>query len=242
MSVRRLVFGIILIIIGLWLWARAMEWIWWDFGDLLGFLLPIGLIVMGIWLMVRRKRQDDHIRATAELHQRQAETGSTSASAGSSSYASAQAPPPPPPPPPGQDQTQSQSTETGPSPGPEGRLKYSKGIGDIHIDCNGRDLHNVEVSMGIGDVEIRLHGGRLKKGLNRVIISGFIGDIRVYLPPDMPYFAHCSNAIGDIELAGRRASGFGNNLDGQSEEYESAEARLYIAANNFIGDIRVYRI
>ncbi len=238
MSVRRLVFGIVLIAIGLWLWARAMEWIWWDFGDLFGFLLPVGLIALGVWLMVRRKQQYDRIRAATAFHRHEAESGATG-SAGSSAFGS---PPPPPPPPPGDDREQAQSTYTGPSVDPEGRLRYSKGIGDLNIDCNGRSLRNVEISMGIGDVELRLHGGVLSKGLNRVIVSGFIGDIRIYLPPGMPYFAHCSNSVGDVELAGRRASGFGNNLDGQSEDYESAESRLYIAANNFIGDIRVYRI
>lgn len=239
MSVRRLVFGVILIAIGLWLWARAMEWIWWDLGDLMGFVVPIGLIALGIWLMVRRKQHDDRIRATSEFHRYQAESGATASTEGSAFNST---PPPPPPPPPGADAEQPRSTDTGRPDGSETRLRYSKGIGDLNIDCGGRSLRNVEVSMGIGDVEMRLHGGHLSNGLNRVIISGFIGDIRVYLPPDMPYFAHCSNSIGDIELAGRRASGFGNNLDGQSHDYESAQARLYIAANNFIGDIRVYRI
>lgn len=241
MSARRIVFGIILILIGLWLWARAMDWIWWDFGDLMGFLLPVGLIVLGLWLMVRRKQQDDRIHATAEFHRRQAEGGAT-ASAETPSLGSAPPPPPPPPPPSDSHGSQKQSTDAGPTMDPEGRLRYSKGIGDLSIDCKGRSLRNVEVSMGVGDIEMRLHGGRLSSGLNRVVISGFIGDIRIYLPPDMPYFGHCSNSIGGIDLAGRRASGFGNNLDGQSDDYETAEARLYIAANSFIGDIRVYRI
>jgi lia operon protein LiaF len=121
-----------------------------------------------------------------------------------------------------------------------GGLKFSKALGDLLIDCNGQDLKNVEVSFGIGDLEIRLQGGRLASGLNRMVVSGFIGDIRIYIPRDMPYLTHCSCSIGDIDLAGRRTSGFGNCIDSQSEDYDTAEAKLYLAVNNFIGDLRVY--
>ena len=110
------------------------------------------------------------------------------------------------------------------------------------IDLNGRSLVSVEMSTGIGDVEVRLHGAQLGRGLNRMVISGFIGDIRVFVPMDMPFFASCSNFIGDLELTDRRTSGFGNNIDFQTDDYSSAERKLYIAAHNFIGDIKVHKV
>jgi len=121
-------------------------------------------------------------------------------------------------------------------------MRYSKFLGDMYIDMNGVSLQNTEISLGIGDLEMRLHGGKLAPGLNRIVTSGFIGDLRVFMPKDMAYFVHCSNFVGDVEIAGRRASGLGNNLEGKSPDYDQAEEKIYIALNSFIGDIRVYTI
>ncbi len=94
--------------------------------------------------------------------------------------------------------------------------------------------------MGIGDTEIKLHGGRLARGLNRMIISGFIGDIRVFIPQGMPYQARCSNVIGDIDAGGQHTGGLSNTIESQSADYDTAELKLYVAANNFIGDIKLF--
>jgi lia operon protein LiaF len=123
-----------------------------------------------------------------------------------------------------------------------GRLRYSKLLGDMYINLDGRGIESVEVSAGIGDVEIKLHGVQLSEGLNRMVISGFIGDVRVFVPMDQAFCANCSNFIGDIELTDRRTSGFGNNIDFQTDDYPTAERKLYIAAHNFIGDIRVHKV
>ena len=124
----------------------------------------------------------------------------------------------------------------------DGKIKFSKLLGDMVIDLRDQPVQNVEVSMGVGDLEIRLHGAKLQGGLSRMIVSNFLGDIRILVPVGMAVFAHCSNFIGDIEVLGRRSSGFGNNLDAQSGDYAAAETRLYIAANLFIGDIRIYYV
>jgi predicted membrane protein len=46
--------------------------------------------------------------------------------------------------------------------------------------------------------------------------------------------------VGDIDVMRRRASGFGNSIDSQTANYDSSAMKLYIACNNFIGDIKVY--
>jgi len=127
-----------------------------------------------------------------------------------------------------------------PDAGAAGKTRYSKFIGDMYVDCSGVDLQNIEVSSFIGDVEIKLHGGQLAQGLNRMIVSGFIGDVRILVPDGMAVFTQSSNFIGDIEMMGRRSSGFGNSLGAQTRNYSEAESKLYVASNHFIGDVRVY--
>jgi len=147
----------------------------------------------------------------------------------------------PPVPPPGATDTGSTARiSASPDTGPSGRSRYTKFIGDIFVDCSGVELQNLEVSSFIGDIEVKLHGGRLARGLNRMIISGFIGDVRILVPEGMAVFTQSSNFIGDMELMGKRSSGIGNSLDAQTTDYSAAESKLYIASNHFIGDVRVY--
>ena len=97
----------------------------------------------------------------------------------------------------------------------------------------------MEVSFFIGETLVDLRKARLSPGLNRVIVSGFIGEVRVIVPSTVPLFVRCSNFAGDIAALGKRTSGFGNNLDAQNVMYSQSGSRLYIAVNNFVGDIVV---
>ncbi|HOD65305.1 MAG TPA: cell wall-active antibiotics response protein LiaF [candidate division Zixibacteria bacterium] len=251
MTGRRATFGIILILLGFLFLLNSLDVM--SVGEVLRYLVPLGFIALGIWLIIRRKQQDAAL-----------------------SFEAASAPPPPPPPSPSpagpapqtfwaHEGAQSTAAPAGDAPaggsadpaapagGPQfqspeygvmrdGKLRYSKLIGDLTVDLRDRAVQHVEVSMGIGDLEIRVHGARLEGGLCRMIVSGFVGDIRILLPPDMAVLAHCSNFIGDIDLLGRRVSGFSSNLDAQTANYAAAERRLYIAANSFLGDIKVYQV
>jgi len=242
----KLIWGIVLVSFGIILLGETTGAF--DIEDLLSTLLPIGMIVFGIFLIARRKKAVERTQQTPY-----------------------DVPPPPPPPPPprssepgrpaasGQDsdsetageQPQSSYDSSNYEPGREwkqpesdtaGKLKYSKTFGDMSIDFNGVTLQSAEVSAGIGDLEIRLQGCKLADGLNRLIISSFIGDIRIYASHDMPVFAHCSNFVGDIEVMGKRASGFGNSIDSQTANYEASTSKLYVACNSFIGDIKILGI
>ena len=239
MTTRKATFGLVLIALGLMLLLRSTGII--SVGEVSRFMVPMGFILLGVWMIVRRRHIDDHAR---------------------NHEATTAAPPPPgePPAPPfSQPQPEyfaeqtSHSDQPGGTGAPEqprviystyqrdgdGKLRFSKTVGDLHVDLAGQSIRNVAVSGVFGDVEIRLAGSILADGLNRLVVSGFIGELRILIPRDLEIFAHCSNFIGDIDLLGKREAGFGNNIDAQTAGYNGASKRLYIAASNFIGDIRV---
>ena len=220
MSNRTIVIGVILIVAGLALLGRTFDFFCFSFGDLTGFVFPVGLIAVGIWLMMRRRGQAQAAEASAGFFHQPDHT---------------------PPPPPDYTQEGARVSES-PERREAGKFRYSKFIGDMFVDCNDVELQNVEISNFLGDVEVKLHGGKLRPGLNRMIISGFIGDVRVLVPQGMAVFARSSNFIGDIEMMGQRSSGFGNSLDAQTPNYADSESKLYIASNHFIGDVRIYVI
>lgn len=243
MNKKTSIFGIILVLIGLVLLLNRFQI------HLFQFLLPGALIGVGIWL-IYRQRQKEHLfpPTSAGTYSGTMEPSTppyptygsvgapnTEGTAGPSGAGMT----------PGPDY---QASGTGPQTGratafPEfegGKVKYSKFLGDMFIECQNVNLQNVEISMFVGDLQVNLRGGKLAPGLNRMIISGFLGDIMVLVPRDIPVFVHCSGFVGDVDLFGRKTSGFGNTLDAQSPEYDTATSKLYIAANNFIGDVRVY--
>ena len=234
MSSGTKIFGLILIALGVILIGRTFGLFWFGLGDLFRHIIPVGLIVLGLWMIVRKKRKLDGI--DAEYHAQEKGTAYTVSVSGQPESINQ----------PDAENVSEHSYTTRSDEQPlykdAGRLKYSKFIGDMNIDCTNINLENVEVSSVIGDVEMNLTGGKLCPGLNRLIFSGFISDLRLMIPKSMAVFTHCSNFIGDIDVAGRRASGFGNNIDWQSDNYESADSKLYIAANNFLGDIKIYLI
>jgi lia operon protein LiaF len=229
MSGRKIIFGLILIALGLLLLGRTTGFLYFSVSDLASLMVPVCLIAIGLWLMARGRSREQVAQAEAAASGRPTDQ-------------------PPQPPPIREDRPRTEQppahdsvkVSASPDAGTAGKMRYSKFIGDMFVDCDGIDLQNVEISSFLGDVEIKLHGGRLARGLNRMIISGFIGDVRILVPDGMAVFAQSSNFIGDIEMMGRRSSGFGNSLDAQTRNYSEAETKLYIASNHFIGDVRVY--
>jgi predicted membrane protein len=229
MNRKSMIFGLILVILGLLLFLSRFNI------DLFAFVFPVGLIALGAWFIMRHRDRERGARGDVNFQFQVGEMAEPSVSAGA--YSQSQA-----------GQSASWSTRTKEnwstaSPMAEaGRLKYSKFLGDMHIDCANVNLQNVEISMFVGDLQVNLKGGKLAPGLNRMIISGFLGDVMIFVPNGMPVYCHCSEFAGDLEVMGKRSSGFGNTLDSQTDNYESAEAKLYVAASHFIGDIRVFTV
>ena len=226
MSRKRVIFGLILILVGFLLLGRSLDLFYFTFGELMRSLIPLALVLLGIWLIIRKKKQENNLQAQVMFTASSTGVDSSGAEAlHQKSFRAESAAP---------RQPAAEATSNGT------KVRFSKLLGDMFIDCANVNLQNVEISLGVGDAEVKLHGGKLARGLNRMIISGFVGDIRIFVPNDMSCFIHCSNFIGDIDIGGKRSSGFSNTVEHQSANYETAESKLYIAANNFIGDIKLF--
>ena len=245
------VIGGFLIFFGLIVLIESIGVVVINVGEFISFMVPFGLIGFGVWLIVRKKDKKSKtisvtIHADAKSYASPAPKPQETEYredpvAAASETAEAVSPTPPPKP---KKPTESSHQESSDYKNFEstGRLRYNKVLGDLFIDCKGRSLSNVEISVGLGDLELILNEGILSKGLNRVVISGFVGDIRIFISKETAFFCHCSNFIGDIDLGGQRTSGLSNTLEFSTPGYDQAESKLYVAANSFLGDIRVYQM
>jgi lia operon protein LiaF len=232
-SSKKSLWGIILVLLGIILLFRTFDLVYFDFGDFFRVLIPLAFIAVGAWLIIRKRREERRFESEMRYHYHTGDTVGPVPPPPGTAGASAES---------GADQRSDARQESAYPEYMDNRARYSKFIGDMFIDCENIKLQNVEISGFVGDVEVKLAGGSLVQGLNRMVISGFLGDIRILVPKGMAVFANCSNFVGDIEVLGRRASGFGNNIDGQTANYREAESKLYIAANSFVGDIRIYEV
>ena len=251
MSAGKITFGLILILVGFILLGNSLDFFDFDAGDVIRFLLPFIFIGLGIKLIIKKKREEEKLRENVKSSYSQSEqkndnfqnnnhTRQTSSDYNPETFASQQA---------GQststtsNNNSSKTSKASEAPHREGnKLKFSKILGDMYINFSNQPLENIDISCGIGDLEIKTEGGKLSQGLNRIIISGFIGDIRIFIPKTMPNFVQCSNFIGDIDMSGRRSEGFNNNIEHCSDDYNSAESKLFIQVNSFIGDVRIYHV
>ena len=251
MNKSTFVIGGLLIFFGLFFLMESIGLFWFDFGEFISFMIPFGLIAFGVWLIIRKKDKESKT-ITVKIHSDTKSYDSSAPEPLKTEYTSDSVATPAPPAEPagptppvspaqpaeffGAESSDNDQSETSP------RIRYSKMLGDMYIDCKGKNLSNIEISTGVGDLELNLNEGILSKGLNRVVISGFVGDIRIFISKETAFFCHCSNFIGDIDLGGQRTSGLSNTLEYNTPGYDQAESKLYVAANSFLGDIRVYQM
>ncbi len=222
---RRLLFGLILITIGVIFLLRATGLLWFDWGDFWSLAIPFSLIGLGGWLLVRHRRTES--RAQMEADFGLGSGGFAEQTDGTRTYSFTST-------------SETRETNAEAMAGqPGNKLRYSKMFGDLNINCKGLEIEDVEISMFLGDIRLVLSDCKLANGLNRVIISGFIGDILVIVPPDLPVQATGSVFLGEVEILGQTSSTLGASIETKTPNYTPSGPRVYIAANHFIGDLKI---
>jgi len=248
MEKRKVIVGTILVVIGFLLLAKSLDLIDFSFREMGRYFWPLALILVGVWLVLRKRGPEIKVQYFSTKSGQSQSWSSNQRSDKAQSAAPGLDPSQAVPPnfihaeAKTDDSAQGPRSTESPSVSSEGRVKYGKFLGNLFIECDGIDLRNVEVSGGVGDIEIRLRGGKLSRGLNRMVISNMVGDVRITIPRTIAWYAQGSNFVGDVEIGEKRTDGFGNQLDGQSSDYETAQSKVYIAINSFVGGIRVYSV
>ncbi len=114
-----------------------------------------------------------------------------------------------------------------------------KVFGDTHRDNFNGPVDGTDVSHFIGEAKLNLADAELKPGINKMNLSSFIGDIRVLVKRDAAVQIKGSSFIGDMRFFDRKQGGFGSSFSEQTPNYDTAEKKIEITANSFIGDIKI---
>ena len=112
-------------------------------------------------------------------------------------------------------------------------------IGDVDFRLQSEDFRGGTVTTFIGDFNIDLSQVAIKHGDRYLTLSGFIGDVMLVLPKNLPYKIQANAFVGDFKVFGRKDDGVGLNKVYKSMDFDTASARLHVRISYFIGDLTV---
>jgi hypothetical protein len=107
--------------------------------------------------------------------------------------------------------------------------------GAVHaqLDLGSLPLRDVQVDMGVGQLDLDLRG-EPKHDYN-VRVHGGVGEATVHLPSSAGVYAEASGGIGAIETPGlRKVEGHWVN-----DAYDHSKVRIYVTVEGGIGAIKL---
>jgi len=112
-------------------------------------------------------------------------------------------------------------------------------LGDQQLNHEGFRSDDINIHTGIGTTEIHFENTVLPKGDTIVIIRGFIGSTKLYVPYDAGVSVEHACLFGQTDLFGNHKIGFNQNVKVVNDSYQDAPRRLRIYTSIVAGDIEV---
>lgn len=112
-------------------------------------------------------------------------------------------------------------------------------IGDFHLTSGRFELSQLHVWHGIGDVIIDLSRAMLVQEEAVLIVEGWVGDVTIYVPVDLPVSVSAEVSVGDLEVLGHRQGGISRSLMMRSDHYENGMNKVNLHISLLVGDIKV---
>lgn len=208
----RKIFGGILFLFGALFFLDA--WLSIRIGDLIGFALSFAIIYWGYQFIRSKKKEIELPPASIPHHS--------------------------------MDEQVEEQQEQQPSPR-QGGPSYTMGspemkqslIGNLFLTGNRWELIDMNIWHGIGEVKLDLSRALIHNGESVVMISGWIGDIDIYVPYDLDISLIANVNVGDIDVFGNKQGGLNRSVTLTTSNYQNADKRVRIIVNLLIGDIDI---
>ncbi|WP_280769271.1 cell wall-active antibiotics response protein LiaF [Salipaludibacillus daqingensis] len=115
-------------------------------------------------------------------------------------------------------------------------------IGDISLGKQAWEPDGMDISMGIGSIEIDLTKAILKEGDNILDVSSWIGSVEIYVPKEMAVQANVHVKAGEVTLFNDSHAGTGRSAAYTSPGFHQAERKLLLDVDLSIGDVEVLTV
>lgn len=117
-------------------------------------------------------------------------------------------------------------------------------VGDVYLGHDYWKLENMNISLFIGDTVLDLTKADIPSGTTKLVISIFIGDVKIFIPADADVEASVvsSSFVGDKMVFEQRDEGLFKSISMKTPDYDQADKKLHIVVSQFIGDLMVQRV
>lgn len=99
-----------------------------------------------------------------------------------------------------------------------------------------------EIWIGVGDVRLDMTGADIPAGETRIRVFGFVGDVKLLAPEGVGVSVSSTSFITDARVLGQKRDSFLTPLHFASAGYETAERKVRLEVNCFVGNLRVRRV
>lgn len=123
-----------------------------------------------------------------------------------------------------------------------GKVFKKSFVGSINFGQNPWEVGHSDFWIGIGDIDLDFSKALLKDGVNTVDLSGWVGDIKLYIPEELPVKILIDLKIGEVDMFNESSSGTNRSLQYVSPSYDHAENRLKLNISFLVGDVDIKRI
>lgn len=114
-------------------------------------------------------------------------------------------------------------------------------LGDIHRS-GAWQVTNEEFWIGVGDVDLDMLNADIPDGETKLRVFGFVGDVEMLVPSNVGISANCMGGIMDVKVIGKEQTNFLSTFHMVSDDYLTAERKVLLETNFFVGEIKIRRV
>ncbi|BCB02942.1 cell wall-active antibiotics response protein LiaF [Bacillus sp. KH172YL63] len=115
-------------------------------------------------------------------------------------------------------------------------------VGDIRFSEPNWPLENMKLYNAIGDYYFDFSKAYIPEGESTIDIKGWIGDVKMIIPENVPVEIDLRVQVGDVKLFEQKSADIRSELYYRSPEYESAAKKIKLTVDVKIGSIRINRV
>lgn len=120
-----------------------------------------------------------------------------------------------------------------------GKKMKSFSIGDVEFKKSNWSLEPMDLHNSIGDYFIDFSKAYIPEKETPIIVHGWIGDVKMIVPDDVPVKVEAKVKIGDIRIFDLRSSDINRQLLFETPGYNEAIKKLNITIELKIGSVRI---
>ncbi len=126
---------------------------------------------------------------------------------------------------------------------PEGKKKRAFSlVGDVKINTENWPAEPMTMHNTIGNYFIDFSKAYIPDKETHIEISGWIGDVKIIIPDNLPVQIEGEVKIGDLQIFEQSKDGLGNKLVYKSPDYDEAVRKLSLHIYLNIGDVTVKKV